>query len=409
MEAAFGWTLLSADAIRRAEARLREEVEGVRDEVGFMLLHQAYADRFFPGTSVQHTRLRYVFFVPWMYQKIAGFDLRRRRQYSIEKLVAEEEVRLTGRLLLKESEGVIGRRVYGQRRPSSQPATLVYWTALSTWGLLRRLEDGSWPSRRAIHQMLSTDWGQVRIHDDDGVLIEEGHSIFSNIPSPPDVWKDQSKPLAFRLRACEAQFIKSQLLTTRKPHSPTPALLAEISKNPREAQDAKSPWQKNIIGVADAEDRAALQRAKQAAALAAIGRAIYAALVEDLREKRDGLHTSMYHRSQLPKVVEDYRENALELDLSILHQDVPRVPAYFAAVLQKTQEWLKNGRGIDELRETYERSEKFRKGDRARLVLRPVGRQKRAEWDNEKHPPAKPLHYRWPIVRQMMADLEGHA
>src|SRR5262249_4445670 len=68
MKPGFGWTLLSRDALRRAETQLREDVEGVRDETGFLSLHQAYADRFFPGTSVLHTRLRYVLFVPWMYQ-----------------------------------------------------------------------------------------------------------------------------------------------------------------------------------------------------------------------------------------------------------------------------------------------------------------------------------------------------
>jgi hypothetical protein len=63
MEPVFGWTLLSPEAIRKAEAQLREDAEGVRDEIGFLFLHQAYADRFFPGTSVQQTRLRYALFV----------------------------------------------------------------------------------------------------------------------------------------------------------------------------------------------------------------------------------------------------------------------------------------------------------------------------------------------------------
>lgn len=409
MEAVFGWTLLSADAIRRAEARLREEAEGVRDEVGFMLLHQGYADRFFPGTSVQHTRLRYVLFVPWIYQRIADMDLQYRRQHSIEKLLAEQEVKLTGRLLLKESEGVIGRRVYAQRRPSSQPATLVYWTALSAWGLLRRLDDGSMPSRAGVHQILSSDWRPIRIHDDDGVPIQEGYSIFSNIPSPPDSWNDQSKPVTFQLRASEARFIKGQMLTTRKPHTLTPSLLAELSRQPQEVQSAPFPWHRRIGGLADAEDQVALQRAKRAASLAAIGRGIYAALVEQLREKRDGLATSDKHRFLLDEVVRQHRENALELEVRALLEDVPRLPSFFVTVLLNTQEWLRNGGAIDSLCEIYECAEKRRKGDRARLVLTPAGRQKRTEWDNEKHPTAKPLHYRWPIVRQMLADLGAHA
>jgi Family of unknown function (DUF6361) len=62
----FGWTYLSRDALKRAEAQLSGDAAGVRDEVGFLLIHQRYADRFFPGTSVLHTRLRYVLFIPWI-------------------------------------------------------------------------------------------------------------------------------------------------------------------------------------------------------------------------------------------------------------------------------------------------------------------------------------------------------
>ena len=35
-------------------------------------------------------------------------------------------------------------------------------------------------------------------------------------------------------------------------------------------------------------------------------------------------------------------------------------------------------------------------------------RQRRAEWDNEKHPLAEPLHYRWGNVKRMLMDLEDH-
>jgi hypothetical protein len=140
MEPAFGWTLLSPEAIRKAEARLREDAQGVRDEIGFLFLHQAYADRFFPGTSVQQTRLRYALFVPWIYQRVSEMNYRRRRQQPVEKLILEEEVWLTGRLLKSdETDGVIGKKVYPQRRASSQPATMVYWSALGRWGFLSQV------------------------------------------------------------------------------------------------------------------------------------------------------------------------------------------------------------------------------------------------------------------------------
>ena len=64
MRPALGWAGLSRSALKRAEAQLMAGSEGVRDEVGVLTLHTAYANRFFPGTSVQQTRLRYALFVP---------------------------------------------------------------------------------------------------------------------------------------------------------------------------------------------------------------------------------------------------------------------------------------------------------------------------------------------------------
>ncbi|KAB0678465.1 hypothetical protein F6X38_15635 [Aureimonas leprariae] len=50
----FGLTFLSRAALRQAERAMLGGSAGVRDEVGFLLVHQRYADRFFPGTSVLH-------------------------------------------------------------------------------------------------------------------------------------------------------------------------------------------------------------------------------------------------------------------------------------------------------------------------------------------------------------------
>jgi hypothetical protein len=66
--ASFGMTYLSPDAMRDARKFMSADQKGVRDEIGFLIVHQRYADRFFPGTSVLHTRLRYVLFVPWLYR-----------------------------------------------------------------------------------------------------------------------------------------------------------------------------------------------------------------------------------------------------------------------------------------------------------------------------------------------------
>ena len=52
-----------------ANAPLSNGEQDTRDEIGFLLIHQGFADRFFPGTSVLHTRIRYVLFIPWLYRR----------------------------------------------------------------------------------------------------------------------------------------------------------------------------------------------------------------------------------------------------------------------------------------------------------------------------------------------------
>jgi hypothetical protein len=407
MEPAFGWTLLSPEAIRRAEARLREEIQGVRDEIGFLYLHQAYADRFFPGTSVQQTRLRYALFVPWIYLRVAGFDRQKRNRNSIEKLILDEEVRLTGRLLnSKETDGVIGKRVYGQRRPSSQPATLVYWSALAAWGLLRPLHDGSLPSRSAAHRILATETHGPRLRDDDGVPFDEAHIVFANLPTPPEAWSTPSDPITFQLRECEKAFLRRQLLTTRRADG-EPSLLARLATDP-EKVSATFPWNKQVLAVADQQDRVALERARRAASLAAVGRGVYAYLVEEMRDRRDGLNTSSCHRNNLQSVIDEHRQRALELDMSCLGKDAPGLPGFFTAVLKETQRWLEDARDPMVLLPFYSAAERKRKGNRARLAPTPIGRQRRAEWENEGHPLAQPLHYRWGIVKRMLTDLDSN-
>jgi hypothetical protein len=105
----YGWTYLSRDALRCAENQLSGAGEGVRDEIGFLIIHQRYADHFFPGTSVLHTRMRYALFVPWIYQSLyeEGASGREegasgREQDSLRKA----EIKLAGRL--RHERGAIG-------------------------------------------------------------------------------------------------------------------------------------------------------------------------------------------------------------------------------------------------------------------------------------------------------------
>ena len=71
MKPVLGWTMLSWEEMRQVERALASGEQDTRDEIGFLLIHQGFADRFFPGTSVLHTRVRYALFVPWLYLRAA--------------------------------------------------------------------------------------------------------------------------------------------------------------------------------------------------------------------------------------------------------------------------------------------------------------------------------------------------
>ncbi|QGM99977.1 DUF6361 family protein [Methylocystis parvus] len=402
MQASFGWTLLSRDALRRAEKQLRDAADGVRDEVGFLALHQAYADRFFPGTSVLHTRLRYVLFVPWLYEKVT----QQRDRHHISAAVENQEIILARRLKKAKEFGVIGGR--SLPKPTTQPPTLVYWSALSAWRILRPNASGTIPSRQTVHRIIARQAVRPQMHDDDRQLLVEDEALFYSVPKPPPAWHDHEQRLDFQLATGEKRFLRNCFLSVARPDSGgSPSLLARLVEHNVEVTDRLELWSPIVKAAADHADREALLRAKQAAALSAIGRGVYAALVETLREEHDGLPTDELHRKNLKDVCDKFANDALALDIDGVSFDATLIPGGILGVLRETQAWLRNQtKSLNGLYDVYQTAESHRKGRRARLTKSLAGREKRAEWLPDQHPLAAPLHYRWGNVRQLLMDLQ---
>ena len=134
---------MSRSALERAEAQLVADGEGVRDEVGVLALHTVYANRFFPGTSVQQTRLRYALFVPWQIMAL----LRERIQSGqARRELDRAELNLARRLPDVDGEGTIGRRTAQAGRLVAVPPSQSYRVALGAWGILNTGSDGDAPS-----------------------------------------------------------------------------------------------------------------------------------------------------------------------------------------------------------------------------------------------------------------------
>lgn len=403
IEPALGWALLSREALRRAEEHLRDGEPGVRDEIGFLALHQAYSDRFFPGTSVLQTRIKYVLFIPWIYNYIAQTA----KSGQIWRIIQEEETALAGRLkkTYGMSAGVIGARSYP--KPTSQPPSMVYWTALTAWGILRPMADGTYPSRAIVHRHLSRSRPISHLQDDDKQPLEEGHSFFITLPEPPPGLEDRRTDQILELSDNESRFIRQHLASTSRPGQLSElCLLARIAEHRIPIADIGYPWLHEVLDIADEDDREALFRAQQVAALVAVGRAVYAALVESICETDDKRSMPEHHRLHLKQIIQEYGREALKLDIAAVDQDTPYpLPRRILDVLGETQTWLRQEGNLMDLHPLYEQTEIRRKGRRARLAKTLSGRERRQEWNAEEYPLAGPLHYRWSNVQRLLGDL----
>ncbi|WP_051209799.1 DUF6361 family protein [Sphingobium quisquiliarum] len=390
IEPALGWTYLSREALARAKAQMDEESMGVRDEIGFLTIHQRYADRFFPGTSVLHTRARYALFVPWLFEDLAGLT-----GPAAVRALRERERELAGRLKDAGESQVIGGRVFP--KPSSQPPSTVYWNALAVWGILRPRIDGRTISRAQAHRLLKSAGAAT---DDDGHPLVSFDPPFVPLLDRPDNWLGGH--ITLRMAAAEAAFLREHLAQLRRDGSHELSLLARLART--EAAAPSGMWGAEVSAVAG-PDQAALARARQAASLAGVGRAIYDALLERVVETGDKREISTRHRDHLVAIIEEHGSIAAKLDVDALETDIGALPSRLRAVLTATKDWIASRSGNPApLFDVYAAAE-ARKGPRARLALTVNGRDRRLEWSSDEHGLAGPLHYRWGQVSTLLEDL----
>ena len=245
--------------------------------------------------------------------------------------------------------------------------------------------------------------------DDDGAPLQDDDTPFAGIPRSPDEWLREDKPLHFRLPGNERRYLKAKLsVVPRAGLDEGDSLLARLARSDVDFERCDQPWCNAVTDLADDADREALRLARGASALATIGRGVYGAMLEEMRE-RDRICDDHRHRDHLHTLLKQNAARALGLNLEALPRFVPRMPPYFEKLLCATQDWIKrtNGRDFSSLHNIYEHAELTRKGVmRARLYNLPESAERRRMWEYEKYQPLG-LHYRWYRVRRLLADLEG--
>lgn len=298
-----GWFMLS-DADRAAASRLLASAasDGTRDELAFAPIHFAFADRFFPGTSVQHAQIRYAFFVAWSYQELLARTAGER--FSVDELF-EIERRYSKRLIkwaeTPEGSGISGWTKYQAEQRPIVRASSIYWTALRSWGMASPVGGlGGSPTETQLRGL----WPRLITREDGDDGKSSNAELFEGMPGPPAGWRNKTGRLDFALRGREARYLRR--LWEMAGSTGAPPLLSILTEK---GITTESLWSSAIRKVATKPDRDALALAERAVSVACIGRAAHSALIEAKRNEDRGL-AEHRHADAMPALVADHRAAA---------------------------------------------------------------------------------------------------
>lgn len=370
--------------------------KGTVDELGIGTVRDAFSALLFPGTSILHTRARYLFFVPWIYRR-----LEKRRWGSAAEVAAQarrDEVVLIHALAESEDRnGVIG--IEARETLKNLPSQL-YWQGLRVLGL--RLVEGG---QALVHRRLASMPLRMpsMLRTDDGDAIGGGPQVFWH-PGIPDSPEGFPKQASFRLTAEEARFLQD-----RARERVGESLLACLLSDGRGVREAELPWQYPRLGELRADHREQLLHARNFSETM-LGAALLYNLMLAERSEREDL-TSRY-QEKLDDWSARVAERAEELAGWDRRAMWSLVLGVNPRVSMRTQSFINSWLDVacdheasrtvaanKELRVLIEQRERVLKGALAKLS----NRRALEQWGGDSG--TAQLSYRWGNVRQIVDDV----
>ncbi|KHL18320.1 hypothetical protein CLV56_3258 [Mumia flava] len=169
------------------------------DELGIGTIRDTFANALFPGTSVLHTRARYLLFIAWLLDDVArhGWTPDRAQQE-----LRSREVKLIKALLAGGEGG--GRGVIGEQAKDKlkRMPSAAYWAALRRFGL--RLHDTS----IAGHFRAAAQEGRRHHEREDDEPGRSSLGVDPQIPPPP---RDFLSVASFALTEDEARYLRDKI------------------------------------------------------------------------------------------------------------------------------------------------------------------------------------------------------
>ncbi len=365
--------------------------ENTVDEIGIGSIRDTIADVLFPGTSVLHTRARYLLFIPWLLERTVKLELPPDRAAAEMRRV---EARLIHSLLAGgETDGVIGRQAGDRLRRMPSAA---YWAAtlrygIRTWGTsvegyFRRAR-GAAALRRVEPEA-----------DDPGVLADARRS--GTDPDLPPAPEDLLQQITFALTAAEADYLRDRLLASTR-GSMFAWLLAH-----NEDATADAIWRHPAAGSFPAQLARAVEHGRRLHTVTHGAALLYNLLLAERLENAELV--DRYREALQDWVVEVDAERALDAwdrhDLWVfLFERNPRLRTATRAFVDSWIDGItRNPDGVaydSALRELIRAREWQLKGNRSRL-------QNRAALDNWNGSSGLArLDYRWRVSQRLLQDI----
>lgn len=363
-----------------------------RDELGLGAIRDSIADHLFPGTSTIQTRLRYMLFIPWLFQRL------RPRDVSVEHIRREAramEIRLIDALKQAgESDGIIGSRAGTklQRLPS-----LAYWAGMGAWGI--RLFPGSPESYFASLRNVRRS---SRSGEDDQLsgALERGLLWNPCLPPEPASLLDRA---VFQMTPDEAEFIVDRLIANQ------PSALLTLLARERVHAECDYIWMHPDLADLPTKIRSLIGHAQVFSDLMHGAALLYNLTISEARAEEDWID----------RYRNDLAQWADELDMSAVR--AWSLPAFWesvahpAHVVQPAAKrfvslWLdlvlRSGRSLvtsDEARRLIEERERRLKGANSRYA----NRSALDRWGGASG--ARRLGFRWAQARTYLGDLADAA
>lgn len=359
------------------------------DELGVGSVRDAFSNLLFPGTSVLHSRARYLLFVPWIY---LGLERQRVPSNQIAARARRDEIRLINALIEGgegEGSGVIGAVA---RERLKQLPSYAYWNGLEILGI--RLYHGS---NDRYHRSLDGYYRLLRdLPRGEGDEPTDGlrPNWHPGLPPPPDRLLEAT---SFELTPEEAIYLRERV------HASAPgSLLDLLVSRARPARHVPFPWRHPDVGRLPIELAKSLELARAFSEVMHGASLLYNLMLAEARSLND---RAADYRARLEEWAEQVTipaEWSWDEFWAVVLLSNPRVPALTRRFIERWFELASVGAGIADDRRgrsLISDRERVTKGSQARLH----NRRALELWGGSSG--TAQLAYRWPIVERIINDI----